>query len=86
VGFADVGTAWNGTDPYDNKSVLNNQTIVRPPFTVTIISQREPVVAGYGFGLRSRIIGYFLRADWAWGVDDGIVQPRVFYFSLGLDF
>jgi len=27
-----------------------------------------------------------MRADWAWGVDDGAVQPRIFYFSLGLDF
>jgi len=86
VGFADLGTAWNGPTPYDSTNALNNQTISRPPFTVTIISQREPIVAGYGFGLRSRIIGYFLRADWAWGVDDGVVQPHIFYLSLSLDF
>ena len=43
-------------------------------------------IYGYGFGLRSRILGYFVRADWAWGVDDGVVLPAVFYFSLSLDF
>jgi isocitrate dehydrogenase len=46
----------------------------------------EPIVGGYGFGLRSRLLGYFLRADWAWGVDDGEVKPRIFYLSLALDF
>jgi hypothetical protein len=55
------------------------------PLTITIKNQREPVLAGYGFGLRSRLLGYFMRADWAWGIDDGIVLPAVFYFSLSLD-
>ncbi len=86
VGFADIGTAWTGRSPYDSTSLLNNHVIANQPFTVTLISQHEPVVAGYGFGLRSRIIGYFVRADWAWGVQDQIVKPSVFYLSLSLDF
>jgi hypothetical protein len=86
VGFGDVGTAWTGKSPYDSTSQLNNQVISNNVFTVTLISQHEPIVAGYGFGLRSRLLGYFIRADWAWGVEDGIVQPYVFYLSLSLDF
>ena len=86
VGFADIGTAWTGRSPYDSTSSLNNKVIINQPFTVTLISQHEPIVAGYGFGLRSRIIGYFIRADWAWGVQDQIVKPSVFYLSLSLDF
>jgi hypothetical protein len=27
-----------------------------------------------------------VRADWAWGVDDGRVLDRVFYLSLNMDF
>ena len=44
-----------------------------------------PILASYGFGLRTRLLGYFVRADWAWGVDDGVTLPRVFHFSLSLD-
>ena len=83
--FSDVGTAWTGPDPYSGDNSFNRVTISRNPLTITLNSQREPIVAGYGFGLRSRLLGYFVRADWAWGVDDGVVLPRVFYFSLSLD-
>ncbi|MFT6410835.1 MAG: hypothetical protein ACJA15_001659, partial [Flavobacteriales bacterium] len=47
---------------------------------------REPIIWGYGFGLRSRLLGYFVRADWAWGVDDGMIMDRVFSISLSTDF
>ncbi len=83
--FADVGTAWTGTHPYSEDNTFNQVTIYRNPLTITLTNLRDPIVYGYGFGVRSRLLGYFVRADWAWGVDDGIVLPRVFYFSLSLD-
>ena len=51
-----------------------------------LTAEHDPLVGGFGFGLRSRILGYFLRADWAWGVEDGEVLPYKFYLSLALDF
>lgn len=86
IGFTDVGTAWTGSSPYGRGNSLFTNIVDRPPVTITVKRDIEPFVMGYGFGLRSRILGYFLRGDWAWGVDDGVVQPRIFYFSLGLDF
>ncbi len=86
IGFADVGSAWTGLHPYSEDNEFNIQTIEQNPITITIENNREPIVYGYGFGLRSRLLGYFVRADWAWGVDDGIRLPRVFYLSLNLDF
>ena len=83
--FGDVGTAWTGTNPYSRENSFNQVTIVRNPLTITLNSQREPILAAYGFGLRTRLLGYFVRADWAWGIDDGVVLPRVFHFSLSLD-
>jgi Tol biopolymer transport system component len=83
--FTDIGTAWTGPDPYSEDNTFNQVVIERNPLTITLNSQREPIVYGYGFGLRTRLLGYFVRADWAWGVDDGVVLPRVFYFSLSLD-
>jgi len=86
VGFFDAGSAWTGKTPYSNENLFNQTTVSQNPITVTIKNNKEPIIYGYGFGVRSRVLGYFLRADWAWGVDDGRVLPRVFYLSLNLDF
>lgn len=87
VGFTDVGSAWTGRSPYSEDNFFNSQSFLdSAPVTVTIQNNREPIIYGYGFGLRSRVLGYFLRADWSWGVDDNVVLPRVFSLSLSLDF
>jgi len=86
VAFADIGTAWTGPSPYSDKNSFFTQIIKSGPITVTLEKQTDPLVAGYGFGLRSKLLGYFIRADWAWGVEDLNIQPRVFYLSLNLDF
>ena len=86
IGFADIGTAWTGKSPYGNDNSFNVQTINQNPITVTIQREQEPLVGGYGWGMRAKLLGYFVRADWAWGVDDGEVKPRIFYLSLALDF
>jgi hypothetical protein len=31
-------------------------------------------------------LGYFVRLDWAWGIEDNKILDRIFYFSLSLDF
>lgn len=86
IGFGDIGTAWTGPNPYDKSNSLFRKDYNGNPISISVTKTVEPIVGGYGFGLRSRVLGYFLRADWAWGVDDGVVQERIFYFSLGLDF
>jgi len=86
VGFADVGTAWTGLHPFDDENAWNTEIIVNGPMTITVDANRDPIVAGYGFGLRAQLLGYFIRLDWAWGVENMHVQPRMFYLSLSLDF
>jgi hypothetical protein len=86
VGFADIGTAWTGWDPYSGENSYDKDEIKNGPVTVTVQSNREPIIAGYGFGLRSVVFGYFIRLDWAWGVENFITQPMMFYLSLSLDF
>jgi hypothetical protein len=40
-----------------------------------------------GFGLRTLLWGYHIRADWAWGIEDGTFKKnKVFYLSLNYDF
>lgn len=86
IGFGDIGSAWTGPGPYSEENSFNNQVIETGNLTIEVKNNRDPVVYGYGFGLRSRLLGYFVRVDWAWGVDDGVVLDSVFYLSLALDF
>ncbi len=90
VGFFDIGTAWSGLTPYSKENAYDKQVIPPDgngnPITIIIDTNREPLVAGYGVGLRSQLLGYFVRLDWAWGIEDGKIRDRIFYFSLSLDF
>jgi len=86
VGFTDIGSAWQGLNPLDESNTYYTKTVNSPPLEITVQVQKDPLIAGYGFGLRSTLFGYFLRADWAWGIEDQIIQPRIFYLSLSLDF
>lgn len=86
IGFGDVGTAWNGLHPYDDENAINTRVVNTRGYRVVLDTQREPIVGGVGFGLRSRVLGYFCRVDWAWGIEDGALLDNVFYFSLSTDF
>ncbi len=86
VGFLDVGTAWTGSSPLDDDNSYNTEIYENGPITIIIDNEKSPFVYGFGGGLRSKLLGYFIRVDWAWGVDSGIILPRIFYLSLSLDF
>jgi len=88
VGFADIGMAWRGISPFNDENQFTVVTIGGPPSPVeaTVKYFRSPIVGGYGVGLRSKVLGYFLRFDAAWGVDTGARSDAVLYWSLGLDF
>ncbi len=92
--FTDIGTAWTGKSPYAPGNTFNEKiftpednTIQLPPGSYIILkNHKNPVVGGFGWGLRTRLWGYFIRFDRARGVEDGIVQKPINYFSVGLDF
>lgn len=86
VTFGDIGSAWTGLNPYKDNEGFRIRTFEQNPITVQINNNKEPIVMGYGLGLRSKILGYFVRADWSWGIDDGLILPRQFYLSLSTDF
>lgn len=86
VGFFDIGSAWTGDDPYSDENAFNSSSIDLYPVSVSVDNNREPIIWDFGFGLRSQLLGYFVRADWGWGVDDGILLDRVFQLSLTTDF
>lgn len=86
IGFTDAGMAWDGLDPFGKENRVTKDVITDGPLRITVYKDIYPIVGGYGFGIRSTVLGYFLRADWAWGVEDGVSKKRpVFYLSLNLD-
>lgn len=86
IGFADAGVAFNGFSPFSEDNAFNKKIFYADPVKIERWSLRKPVVGGYGFGARSNLMGYFVRLDWAWGVEAGIEPNRTFYLSIGTDF
>ncbi len=86
VGFGDIGTAWTGASPWSNENAYDTEVYKNGPVSVIVDSNRKPIVSGFGAGLRAQLMGYFIRADWAWGIEDGYILPRIFYLSFSLDF
>lgn len=86
--FGDVGTAWTGVTPYSEDNCLYTRYVIKEPITAKIKRQVDPFVGGFGLGLRVSLFGYFLRFDYAWGVEDFKIYNKkgMFSFSIGLDF
>jgi hypothetical protein len=87
VGFFDAGTAWQGKSPYDKENPINITQISNPPTVyVTVNYFRDPIVAGYGFGVRSTLFGFYLRADYGWGIETRRIQKPMLHLAMGVDF
>lgn len=88
VAFTDIGTAWEGLNPWSRDNPLFTDEFSNGPVTVMVEYFKNPIVFGYGFGLRTTLplVG-FARMDIAWGNDSGIKtgSPRL-YFSFSTDF
>ena len=87
VGFFDCGTAWDGLSPFSNNNPLFTTVYQNVPSKVTVQQYKTPVIIGSGFGLRTSLLGYFVKLDVAWGLDTGIWSDKpVYYLSFGKDF
>ena len=86
IPFFDVGMCWYGTDPFSKENTTNKYFVSGNPVTVIIYQPKQAIIAGYGFGLRTQIFGYFMRLDFSWGIDNQIHKKEVTYFSLTTDF
>lgn len=88
VGFYDIGTAWMGSKgPFSRQNSLN--TIVtgqNSPFLIEVTNFKNPFLSGFGAGLRTTILGIFIRADYAYGFEDGSVTSPKIHLSVGRDF
>ncbi|MEO9966035.1 MAG: translocation protein TolB [Reichenbachiella sp.] len=88
IGFYDVGSAWTGKSPFNDDHEVNTKLVKREgsPFEAVIRTSDNPWLASYGFGVRTVMLGYYARFDFAKPMADYQVGDMKFYLSLGYDF
>lgn len=86
IQFFDFGTAWNGTY---NKIERPSQVYTSQDGNVNVRLKAGgigPFVGGYGFGVRSTLLGYFLRLDTGWEMRGIFRGKPIVHFAMGVDF
>ncbi len=88
IGFTDIGSAWTGTNPFSRTNGFNTNVYGggTNPFQATVTDFRNPFLFGYGVGARASLLGYFMKFDYAFGVDNGEVKTPITYLTFGYDF
>ena len=90
--FIDLGTAWNGnyngikrpSEVYYNYDA--NGLPIPSPVVHIDAGGLGPFAGGYGFGVRSTLLGYFMKLDAGWPMKGVFRGKPMWYFSLGFDF
>jgi hypothetical protein len=89
IAFNDIGTAWQGANgPFSRQNSLNTELVGggNNPFRANVTNFKNPFLMGNGFGARTSILGYFVRADYAWGFEDKEINKPILHISIGHDF
>lgn len=84
--FADVGSAWSGPNPFLGDNTLNTTIIEQESFYIRVRNFRNPILWGYGAGVRTMFLGYYVKMDVARGVKNYRHTDLQYYFTLGYDF
>jgi hypothetical protein len=88
TGFVDAGTAYSGGNPFSENNSYNtvpfggNGNI----FTGTVTNFQNPILVGYGVGIRTTLLGFYGKFDMAWGEENYVRTKPKPYFTLGHDF
>lgn len=86
IQFVDLGTAWNGK----YNGITRPGEVVSDPSTPVVVridaGGLGPFAGGYGFGVRSTLLGYFMKLDAGWPMKGVFKGKPQMYFALGFDF
>ncbi|MFM7193761.1 MAG: hypothetical protein ACKOYP_03135, partial [Bacteroidota bacterium] len=88
--FYDIGSSWTGEIPFNVTNSVRSRivptTTTGSPFVVKINEYLNPWLYSYGFGFRSMMLGYYLKFDLAWPVENFVVKDPRLHVTLGFDF
>ncbi len=86
IAFYDIGTSWSGKPPFNSENSVSYEEIVNGPFKAQIKNYLNPWLYSYGLGMRTVMLGYYMKFDLAWPVENYQVAKPRFYVTLGFDF
>jgi hypothetical protein len=87
VGFVDAGTAYSGGNPFSESNSNNTVPFKNNTFfSGTVINFRNPLLVGYGVGVRTTMLGFYTKFDLAWGEENYVRTGPKPYLTLGHDF
>jgi hypothetical protein len=88
IAFYDIGTSWSGKPPFTSENSVSYEKIGGYPnaFEIEIKNYLNPWLYSYGVGIRTVILGYYMKADLAWPVENYEVLKPKLHVTLGFDF
>ncbi len=86
IPFVDVGSVWSSGNPFSSTNPTDTRLVGTEPVIVVLRTLRSPFVVGVGTGLRTNFLGYSLRVDLGWGIEDAVVEKLAISLSLGRNF
>lgn len=90
MAFYDIGTSWSGPLPFNARNSVRKRVVPDDPsgspFLIELNEYLNPWLYSYGFGLRTLMLGYYLKFDVAWPVENYQVKDARFLVTLGFDF
>lgn len=88
--FYDVGTSWTGPLPFNAENSVRKRVVPEvqsgSPFRIEIDEYLNPWLYSYGVGLRTMMLGYYVKFDLAWPVENYTVKDPRLSVTLGFDF
>ncbi|WP_276373221.1 translocation protein TolB [Chryseolinea sp. H1M3-3] len=89
IAFYDIGTSWSGKPPFSSENSVSYEEINTGPnkhFNIKIKNYLNPWLYSYGLGMRTVMLGYYMKFDVAWPVENyEVAKPRL-HVTLGFDF
>lgn len=86
TGFFDIGSAWTGNSPFNEDNSISNRVVREGAFVIDLKNFRNPWLYSYGFGFRTMLLGYYVKLDVAYPIENFDVGDAAFHFTLGYDF
>ncbi|RSK32337.1 PD40 domain-containing protein [Hymenobacter metallilatus] len=84
--FGDMGTTYSGANPFSVNNSNNTQTKEEGAYKATVINFTNPMLYGYGVGMRTTMLGFYVKGDLAWGREQYNNKGPKLHVTLGYDF
>jgi hypothetical protein len=86
IPFLDAGTVWINGNPFSQKKPTDTRVLSNGAVTVELQTLKSPFLIGFGSGLQLDLLGWTIRSDLSWGLEDNTLQKPILLTSVGRSF